>query len=284
VYAVVLALYDVPAYTNHGCNQLAKDGSTPGALHARIRDLYEGTSRQSVRFRYALLAFDLLMIAFIAVSSFFPGNILIESLDVLFGIGVLAEFAARMWTTRSIRGELLNPTGVADIIVIVSLLAPLVGENLAFLRAIRAFRALRSYRLIERFRHDVPGFRRNENIVLASVHLGLFIFVMTAIVYESQHHSNPAITNYADALYFTVATLTTTGFGDITLQGSWGRLLAVLIMIFGVSLFLNLVREMFRAPKVNWRCRNCGLMQHDSDAIHCKHCGRILHMPHESDA
>ncbi len=263
---------------------MAEDGTTPRALRARIRELYEGTSRQSVRFRYTLFAFDLSMIVFIAISSFFPGSLLIESLDVLFGIGVLTEFAARMWTTRNVRGEIVNPTGIADIIVIVSLLAPLVGENLAFLRAARAFRTLRSYRLIERFRRDVPGFRRNENIVLASVHLGLFIFVMTAIVYESQHHSNPQIANYADALYFTVTTLTTTGFGDITLQGSWGRLLAVLIMIFGVSLFLNLVREMFRAPKVNWRCRNCGLLQHDSDAIHCKHCGRTLHMPHESDA
>jgi voltage-gated potassium channel len=223
------------------------------------------------------------MIAFIAVSSFFPGSTMIEVLDALFGVGVLVEFAARMWATRNVRAELLSPAGVADIIVIVSLLAPLVGENLAFLRAVRAFRALRSYRLIERFRHDVPGFRRNENIVLASVHLALFVFVMTAIVYESQHHTNPAIANYADALYFTVTTLTTTGFGDITLQGSWGRLLSVLIMIFGVSLFLNLVREMFRAPKTTWRCRNCGLLQHDADAIHCKHCGKILHMPHESD-
>jgi len=262
---------------------VAADGSLWRGSRAKIRDLYEGTSRSSVRFRYALLAFDLVMIVFIAVSSFFPGSATVEVLDAVFGLGVLAEFAARMWTTRSVRGELFSPAGIADIIVIFSLLAPLVGENLAFLRAVRAFRALRSYRLIERLRHDVPGFRRSENVVLAASHLGLFIFVMTAVVYESQHHSNPAINNYADALYFTVTTLTTTGFGDITLQGSWGRLLAVLIMIFGVSLFLNLVREIFRAPKVNWRCRNCGLIQHDADAIHCKHCGRILHMPHESD-
>jgi voltage-gated potassium channel len=283
VYPTRSVLYDVPDSTDERLTVVAADGSSPRALRARIRDLYEGTSRRSVTFRYALLGFDLLMITFIAVSSFFPGDIVIEVLDALFGLGVLAEFAARMWTTRSVRGELLSPAGVADIIVMISLLAPLVGESLAFLRAVRAFRTLRSYRLIERLRHDVPGFRRNQNIVLAALHLSLFIFVMTAVVYETQHHSNPAIANYADALYFTVATLTTTGFGDITLEGSWGRLLAVLIMIFGVSLFLNLAREMFRAPKVSWRCRNCGLTQHDSDAIHCKHCGRILHMPHESD-
>jgi voltage-gated potassium channel len=41
----------------------------------------------------------------------------------------------------------------------------------------------------------------------------VFIFVMTAIVYETQRWTNPAIGNYADALYFTVTALTTTGSG-----------------------------------------------------------------------
>ena len=43
---------------------------------------------------------------------------------------------------------------------------------------------------------------------------------MSAIVYETQHWSNPEIANYIDALYFTVTALTTTGFGDITLPGT----------------------------------------------------------------
>lgn len=251
-----------------------------GPFRARLHDLYEGTSRPAMRFRYALLLFDAAMILFIVTSSFFPGNATTEFLDVVFGVGVLAEFSARLWASRNVRGELLSYNGVADVIVVASLLAPLVGENLAFLRVVRAFRVLRSYRLLQALRRDVRFFRRNENIVLASTHLALFIFVMTAIVYESQHHTNPAITNYADALYFTVTTLTTTGFGDITLQGPWGRILSVVIMIFGVTLFLGLVREIFRAPKVQWRCKSCGLLQHEADAIHCKHCGEPLHMPH----
>ena len=69
------------------------------------------------------------------------------------------------------------------------------------------------------------------------MHLAVFLFVMTAIVYETQHWTNPQIKNYVDALYFTVTVLTTTGFGDITLQGTMGRLISVLIMIFGVTLF-----------------------------------------------
>ena len=46
------------------------------------------------------------------------------------------------------------------------------------------------------------------------------------LVYETQHAINANIANYADALYFTVTALTTTGFGDIVLQGTGGRMIA----------------------------------------------------------
>ncbi len=94
---------------------------------------------------------------------------------------------------------------------------------------------------------------------------------------------NPAIHHYVDALYFTVTALTTTGFGDITLQGVGGHLLAVLIMIFGLSLFLRLVQTIFRPEKVRYECPDCGLKRHDQDAVHCKHCGRVLHISNEGD-
>ena len=249
-------------------------------LQAQVRELYRSDKVEAVRFRYLLLAFDIGMITFIVVSSFFPGHPIIELIDMMFGLGVLTEFALRIWTSSDRRVEFVSLAGIADIVVIVSLLAPFVGESFAFLRVVRVFRVVRSYRTLQRLRRDWPMFRHQENVILASVHLALFIFLTTAVVYESQHRTNPAIANYADALYFTIGTLTTTGFGDITLQGAWGRVLSILIMIFGVTLFVSLIREMFRAPKVHWRCKDCGLVQHDADAIHCKHCGKPLHMPH----
>jgi len=100
--------------------------------------------------------------------------------------------------------------------------------------------------------------------------------VTTAIVYETQHWQNPAIANYIDALYFTVATLTTTGFGDVTLKGTDGRLLSIVMMIVGISLFLRMVQVLFRARRLHHRCVACGLSEHDSDAVHCKRCGALL--------
>ena len=70
---------------------------------------------------------------------------------------------------------------------------------------------------------------------------------------------------------------------DIVLEGTVGRMTAVVIMIFGVSLFLRLVQVMLRPEKVRHRCPDCGLMRHERDAVHCKACGRILNIPDEGD-
>ena len=98
--------------------------------------------------------------------------------------------------------------------------------------------------MLARLRTDFGFFRRNEEVIFAVTNLAVFIFIMTAVVYETQKLRNPQIHNYADALYFTVTALTTTGFGDITLPGTTGRLISVVIMIFGVTLFFNLARAL----------------------------------------
>jgi voltage-gated potassium channel len=118
-------------------------------------------------------------------------------------------------------------------------------------------------------------------LIIASVNLAVFIFIMTGFVYETQHRANDKINNYVDALYFTMAALTTTGFGDITLTGTLGHLISVVIMIFGVTLFLRLVQVLLRPNKVKYSCPVCALQRHDRDAVHCKACGTVLNIPDE---
>ncbi len=236
------------------------------------------------RFRYGLLVFDLVTIAFIVATSFVPRNPVIEVLDAVFGILILADFAARMVISRRVARDLLHPATWADAAAIVSFLAPVLGEGVAFLRILRTLRLLRTYHLLAQLRADSRFFRRNEEVIFAVTNLAVFIFITTGIVYETQHYGNPHIHNYADALYFTVTALTTTGFGDITLPGTLGRLISVAIMIFGVTLFFNLARALISPSKVRYRCPDCGLLRHDIDAVHCKACGALLNIPDEGRA
>lgn len=245
-----------------------KDRKAGPTLQDMLRRLYEGDSLGAHRFRYGLLMFDVLTVVFIVASSFLPGTIVTETLDVLFGLVILADFLARFLISRTRLRDLLHFSTWADIVAIVSFLAPLAGEAAGFVRVLRTVRLLRTYQLLARLRADFRWFRRHEELIITTIHLAIFLFVMSAVVYETQHGSNAQIRNYVDALYFTVTALTTTGFGDITLTGTGGRLISIAIMIFGVTLFLRLVRALLQPYKVRFRCPTCALQRHDRDAVH----------------
>ncbi|MCA0044693.1 potassium channel family protein [Celeribacter litoreus] len=248
------------------------------AFHAKLHSLYEGDSDRAHVFRYALLAFDLTTICFVIVTSFFPHYLWVEIADLIFGFLILLDFSARVYVAKQRLHYITRPSTLADIAAMVSFLAPLAGEGLGFLRILRTLRLLHTYQLMNRLRQDFPLFRRHEEVVVAAINLLVFIFVTTGLIYALEHGHNEHIGNYADALYFTITTLTTTGFGDITLQGTSGRMLSIGVMFFGVTLFLRLAQVLFRPSKVRYECESCGLMLHDADAVHCKHCGAVVHI------
>lgn len=250
-------------------------------MRKTIKGLYEGFTPAAQRFRYGLLVFDLATIAFVIVTSFFVHTTAVEIADMVLGLIIFADFAVRVWIEPRRGAFFLRPATWADIVAMISFLAPIAGEGLGFLRILRTLRLLHTYQLLYRLRADFGFFRRHEDVVLAGVNLMVFLFVMTGLIYALQHEINPEISNYADALYFTATTLTTTGFGDITLIGTSGRMLSVAVMIFGVTLFLRLVQVIFRPSKVRYECPKCGLRLHDADAVHCKHCGEIIHIATE---
>jgi voltage-gated potassium channel len=255
-----------------------------GTLRTKLQRLYHGNDRRAVRFRYALLTFDIGTIAFFIVSSMVPHEAAwFLAVDYAVALVLVVDFAARIVIAERKGRYLLNPIVIADAVVIATLLAPVFMENFAFLRVVRVLRLLRSYHVLKELRQTSAFFKRNEEVIQSVVNLVVFIFFVTALVYVLQVRINPQIKTYVDALYFTVTTLTTTGFGDITLQGSTGRLLAVVIMVFGVALFLRLVQTIFRPQKVTYECQTCGLKRHDPDAVHCKHCGAVVHIDTEGE-
>jgi voltage-gated potassium channel len=241
-----------------------------------LHELYEGESRRASRFRYGLLAFDLVTIAYVVATSFVESGPGLEVVDAVIGLLVLADIVARLAISRRPIRALLTPLGLTDVAVIVSFLAPIGGHGLGFLRVLRTLRLFRSYRTVRRLKSDFPFVRRRYEVIVAVTHISIFLFSMTAIVYETQHWRNPGIRDYVDALYFTVTTLTTTGYGDITLVGRDGRLLSVAMMLVGISLFVRLVQVLFRAPRAQSKCPACGLRRHEVDAVHCRLCGTRL--------
>jgi hypothetical protein len=65
-------------------------------------------------------------------------------------------------------------------------------------------------------------------------------------------------TCHIDAHSFTVATLTATGFGDITITTTVGKLLSVFIMVVDVAFLVSLARAIFQPSKTQYSCPACG--------------------------
>ena len=247
-------------------------------LTSVCQEIYYGLTPKALRARYLLLFFDLFVISYFVATTFMEPYEWIVTVDFIIGVLLIMDFLGRMIAHSDRVEYLIRPMSVLDLVVIVSLFIPATSSSVAFLRVIRALRLLRSYVVLRQLRNHSNFFARNEDVIYSALNLLVFIFIVTAAVFVLQVNVNDSINNYIDALYFTIATLTTTGFGDIILVETTGRLLAVIIMIVGVALFIRLVQTIFSPSKVHYECLDCGLTRHDRDAVHCKHCGRQLHI------
>ncbi len=250
-----------------------------------IDELYNDDTTRAHVFRSALFLFDVATIAYFLYTV--TAARMAPSTPVDLGIAaiVLGDMLLRMWIADRRLRFLFSVTTLADIVVVVSLVAPVVaGANFGFLKVLRVLRLMRASEFAERLNRATPGLDINPRIVVAAANLVAFIFVVTSFVWVWEHDRNEDVRTYVDALYFTITTLTTTGYGDITLTDRVGRLMTIGIMIFGVGFFLKLLQALYRPNKVEEECRNCGLKLHERDASHCKHCGATIYIETEGQS
>ncbi|NNG16222.1 MAG: two pore domain potassium channel family protein, partial [Gemmatimonadales bacterium] len=82
--------------------------------------------------------------------------------------------------------------------------------------------------------------------------------------------------------YFSLVTLTTVGYGDISPQTNLGQMVAAAIMMLGYAIIaiptgiVTMELSRARGRMAVRRCVNCSEGGHDLDAAHCKWCGARL--------
>lgn len=250
-------------------------------LRARLRYLYHGSSPLAVRFRLAVIVIDFAIIGFFLIAPILhEAGLVFYVIDYLIAAVLALDMAARAYAHTDVKDWLKKPETWVDVFVLATLLFPAWLFNFGFLRLLRLWTLLNSDFFWRTVGHKYDD-TRVEEITRALASLVTFVFVVTGFVYATFRDSHPGISGYLDALYFTVATLTTTGFGDITLPGNWGRVLSIVVMLTGITLFLRLAQTIFKPHKIRYPCPTCGLQKHDPDAVHCKACGEILCIPDE---
>jgi voltage-gated potassium channel len=113
-----------------------------------------------------------------------------------------------------------------------------------------------SAQTVATLRADYPVLRAVESLA-TSVPLFLVVFATTHYVINWDHpgsYTEP--TTRLDALYYTITTFTTVGFGDITPVSEPARLVTLLQMIGGVILIGIVARELIGAARLRQQGRS----------------------------
>jgi len=246
-----------------------------------------------------IILLNFLIVAILVVETYpvssFTKSVLwtVELIVVAFFI---IEYFVRLYGARNRLKHLVNVYSLIDLIAILPTLSlvilPLFGFsiNIGFIRLIRVFRVFRIFRFL-RFT-ETPNFFFGSirmhllKVVRLLVTILLIFFISSGLFYYVENSVNPGIQTFGDAFYFTVVTLATVGFGDITPQSEAGRWVTLLMIISGIILIpwqaSQIIKEWwYISSKKEVVCPKCGLMYHDKDASHCKSCGQVIYQKYE---
>lgn len=248
-------------------------------LRENLQRIERGRDTWALRWQAVLAIIDLAILTFFLLGPYFRSGPTYLIIDYAIAVWIAGELIARAISAPSFWTFVKRPMTWIDLFVLATLLFPEALFNFAFLRIMRLWAISNSSLL--RIVLAKAGCASVHDVVRACINFLVFLFVMTGFVYTSFFYNQPGGEGFVDALYFTVATVTTTGFGDITLPGTLGKLTSVLTMIVGISLFVRLAQAVVRPYKVRFPCPQCGLQRHDADAVHCKACGHVLNIPDE---
>ena len=140
------------------------------------------------------------------------------------------------------------------------------GALIGLIIGLVVFVALVGWQIRTIARAEHPVMRAVEVIALALPLLA----VVFAFTYLSISRADPASfsehLNRVDAMYYTVSTISTVGFGDIAAESDAARVLVTVQMLFDLALIAGLVRLVILATRTGLHRRSVSEELRDTDA------------------
>ena len=202
------------------------------------------------------------------------------------------EYLLRLYCSPKPKSYATSFYGVVDLLAILPTYLAIFFPGASFMGVVRLLRVMRIFRILKLVRYlqdsnillrSLLMARRKILIFFSTVGILVTIFGALIFVIEGPHNG---FTSIPKSIYWAIVTITTVGYGDMVPQTHLGKAIASLTMLLGYSILAvptgiitaELSNEM-NAHKQLVKCPNCNRSGHDSDAIHCKHCGSELAEP-----
>lgn len=179
---------------------------------------------------------------------------------------------------------MLTPLALIDLLAILPFYLPmLIPLDLRFLRMVRILRLMRIFKL-HRYSRALAAMnhalRERKMELVATIFIcAILLIISSTFMYYLENKAQPeAFPNVLATLWWSVATLTTVGYGDVYPITPAGKLLGGIIALFGVGLIAlptgilsaafmdNLSRQGIKRELTELQHRN----------IRCPHCGKNI--------
>ena len=206
-----------------------------------------------------------------------------------FTVLFLVEYLLRLLTVRRPLRYARSFFGIVDLMAVLPAFVALIvpgSHYLAVLRLLRVLRVFRVLKLVPYMKEAVlimdalRASRRKITVFLSAVLI--MAVILGSLVYVIEGEEN-GFTSIPRSMYWTIVTLTTVGYGDLTPGTGLGQILAAMIMIMGYGIIAvptglvtaEVVSQTVRS-RDRRRCQACGRSGHQPDARFCRRCGSPL--------
>ncbi len=260
----------------------------------KIDLLFDDTKTSRLNYYFDLFLIFLILLScasYVLLTYLDPTSIAYKvtfALEAILMLGFTIEYFIRIKVEKNISDYATSWYGIVDLLTIVpfwlSLFTPLAGmQFFRILRVFKLYRFFKKYFDESKIKKDVASKILITKMVFT---LGALLFISSGLIYTFESPINEDINTFDDALYFSLVTITTVGFGDITPITKAGRLVVMIIVLSSIFLIPVYLASLLRAfmsnsDKQSVTCKNCGLKYHDKNAVHCKMCGEVIYQEYD---
>jgi voltage-gated potassium channel len=202
------------------------------------------------------------------------------------------EYVTRIAVTNKPLKYIFSFYGIIDLIAILPMYLSFFFVGTKIFSIIRSLRLLRLFKIVNNPKfssqsiHLVKALQASRGKITVFLYFVLISTILIgSIMYLVEGEEN-GFSSIPTSIYWTIVTLTTVGYGDISPVTPLGQFIASFVMILGYGIIAvptGIVTAEFaksNKTKSNSKnkmfCRNCDAEDHPDKAKFCYHCGTIL--------